>query len=309
MLAAPEALRPLARLRRALVARDWQEVVTFSFVSSAVEHALDPATHPVLVQNPIAAHLDVMRTTLLPGLIEVLRTNLNRRASRVRIFEAGRVFAGGAIDAQPLRMGALAFGPALPEQWGEATRAVDFFDVKGDLEALAAPLAVVTTRSERPWLHPGRSAAISVARQDAGWIGELHPRLVRHFELPSAPVVFEVDMAVLTSVPLPRAAPVSRQPVVRRDLAMIVDAEVPAQAILDSLAEARVPYVDAIRPFDVYRGERLPPGKKSLAILVLIRDTERTLTDAEIEGTVGALRRVLEQRFGAELRQQDAKKA
>jgi phenylalanyl-tRNA synthetase beta chain len=116
-------------------------------------------------------------------------------------------------------------------------------------------------------------------------------------------VVFELGAAALADVAIPRAQPVSRLPMVRRDLAVVVDADVPAQAIQDALTAARVPYVDTIRPFDVYRGSALPPGKKSLAILVLIRDTERTLTDAEIEGTVGALRRVLEERFGAELRQ------
>jgi len=303
MLAAPEAQRPLSALKRRLVMRDWQEVVTFGFVSSEVEHALDPAAHPVKVLNPIAAHLDVMRTTLLPGLIEVLRTNVNRKAPRVRIFEAGRVFRGGGIDDQPMRIGGLAFGPAAPEQWGEKMRAVDFFDVKADLEALAAPLLLATPRAERAWLHPGRSAALVVAGRESGWIGELHPRLVRHFDLPAAVVVFEADVEALSTLPLPACKAVSRLPVVRRDLAVVVDESLPAATLLAALEEARVPYVDAVRPFDVYRGAGLPAGKKSLAILVLIRDTERTLTDAEIEGTVGALRRVLEERFGAELRQ------
>ena len=303
MLAVPETARSLLVLKRRLAARDWQEVVTFGFVSSDVERALDPAGHPVKVQNPIAAHLDVMRTTLLPGFIEVLRTNVNRKAPRVRIFEAGRVFQGGGVTQQPMRIGGLAFGPAAPEQWGEKTRLVDFFDVKGDVEALAAPLSVATPRSERAWLHPGRSAALLVDGRECGWIGELHPRLVRHFDLPAAAVVFEADVAALTAQPLPAGRSVSRLPVVRRDLAVVVDEAVPAAALVQALEDARVPYVDALRPFDVYRGAGLPPGKKSLAILVLIRDTERTLTDADIEGTVGALRRVLEERFGAELRQ------
>ena len=303
MLAAPETRRPLPILKRRLVARDWQEVVTFGFVSGEVERALDPDARPVRVQNPIAAHLDVMRTSLLPGLIDVLRTNVNRKAPRVRIFEAGRVFRDGTIGGQPLRVGGLAFGPALPEQWGIALRGVDVFDVKADVEALAAPLAVTTPRATRPWLHPGRSASVLVDGQDAGWIGELHPRLVRHFELPSAPVVFEVAQDALTAAALPVGRPQSRLPVVRRDLAVLVDEAVPAQSIVDALADAAVPYVDTIRPFDVYRGAGLPAGKKSLAILVLIRDTERTLTDVEIEGTTDALRRILVERFGAELRQ------
>jgi phenylalanyl-tRNA synthetase beta chain len=303
MLPAPVAQRPVAALKRRLVDRDWQEIVTFGFVSSEVERAIDPDARPVKVLNPIAAHFDVMRTTLLPGLIDVLRTSANRKVARVRIFEAGRVFAGGGVGDQPMRIGGLALGSVAAEQWGEKLRAVDFFDVKADVEALAAPLAVTTRRAERAWLHPGRSAVVSVGGRDAGWLGELHPRLARHFELPAPAIVFEVDVDACTVLPLPQGRPVSRLPVVRRDLAVLVDEALPAQAIQDALVAARVPYVDTIQPFDVYRGSGLPPGKKSLAILVLIRDTERTLTDAEIEGAVGALRRVLEERFGAELRQ------
>jgi len=159
---------------------------------------------------------------------------------------------------------------------------------------LAFPLAGCLINAFGWRVLPGRAA---------GWIGERHPRLVRHFDLPSAPVVFEVGVDALSTVPLPVGRLVSRLPVVRRDLAILIDDAIPAQSILTALEEARVPYVDTIRPFDVYRGTGLSAGKKSLAILVLIRDTERTLTDAEIEGTVGALRRVLEDRFGAELRQ------
>ncbi|HEY1326575.1 MAG TPA: phenylalanine--tRNA ligase subunit beta [Casimicrobiaceae bacterium] len=303
MLPAPESRRPLDVLKRRLVDRDWQEIVTFGFVSSELERALDPDAKPVKVRNPIAAQFDVMRTTLLPGLIEVLRTNLNRRTPRVRIFEAGRVFAGGAADEQPMRIGGLAFGAASPEQWGERARPTDFFDVKGDVEALAAPLRLTARRAERAWLHPGRSAVVTIDGRDAGWLGELHPRLARRFELPSAPIVFEIDVDACTTVPVPQGRPVSRLPVVRRDLAVVLDDALPAQAVHDALVGAGVPYVEAIQPFDVYRGTGLPPGKKSLAILVLIRDTERTLTDTEIEGVVGALRRVLEDRFGAELRQ------
>jgi phenylalanyl-tRNA synthetase beta chain len=303
MLPAPESQRSVAALKRRLVDRDWQEIITFGFVSSELERAIDPDAKPVKVLNPIAAQLDVMRTTLLPGLIEVLRTNVNRKAARVRIFEAGRVYAGGGVAQQPMRIGGLAFGGAAAEQWGEKLRAVDFFDVKGDVEALAAPLALTTRRAERAWLHPGRSAVVTIAGREAGWLGELHPRLARRFELPSAPIVFEVDVEACTALPLPQGKPVSRLPVVRRDLAVLVDENIPSQAIQDALIGASVPYVDTIQPFDLYRGAGLPPGKKSLAILVLIRDTERTLTDAEIEGAVGALRRVLEDRFGAVLRQ------
>ena len=303
MLPDPEAQRSRHAIRRALAALDWQEIATFGFVSSAVEAALDPAAAPVAVQNPIAAQLDVMRTSLLPGLVETLKSNVNRKAPRVRVFELARVFRrDGAGFAQPIRLGGLAWGPALPEQWGVPVRPVDFFDVKGDLEALAAPRRVETRRGAHAALHPGRAAELLVDGRVAGWLGELHPRLVRHFDLPSPPVVFEADVAAFDEGVLPAGQPVSRVPVVRRDLALVVDESVPAQALLDALTQAGPPHVIAVSLFDVYRGPGLTEGRKSLAILVLMQDTSRTLTDADIDATEALLLSVATERFGAVLR-------
>ena len=304
ILDTPEARRPLPVLRERLVARDWQEVITFTFVDSVVETALDASGSAIRLKNPIAAQRDVMRRTLLPGLIETLRTNLGRREPRVRMFEIGRVFreARAATDAQPLRLGGLAFGNALPEQWGSPARTVDLFDVKADLEALAHPRPILTERARWPFLHPGRSARVAIDGQDAGWIGELHPRLVRQFELAGAPVVYELDVSLLVKQPVPTAHPVSRQPVARRDIAVVVDESVPAQAVLDELERHKPPVVGAIRIFDTYRGPGLPSGRKSLAILVLMQDTARTLTDADLEAAVADLVALLRRRFGATLR-------
>ncbi|MDQ2963544.1 MAG: phenylalanine--tRNA ligase subunit beta [Pseudomonadota bacterium] len=303
MLPEHETIRPATALRQRLVDRDYQEAITFSFVDSSRERALgiDPA--PIRVLNPIASNLDVMRTTLLGGLLDTLRTNANRKQERVRIFELGRCFLrepGGY--AQPSRVGGLAFGPALPEQWDGGKRPVDFFDVKGDLEALAAPLSVRTEAATHPALHPGRSARVLIDGKPAGWIGELHPRLLGAFELPRAPVVFELDLAPLRRRPLPVAKAVSKLPVVRRDLAVVVDETVPVRAVLDALTAVKPASVDYIALFDVYRGRGIEPGKKSLAILVLMQDTARTLTDAEIDATVAALLREIENRFGGTLR-------
>ena len=171
MLLAPEAIRPVNALRQRIVDRDYQEVITFSFVSSDWERALGLEPNPVRVLNPIASNLDAMRSTLLGGLIDTLRTNANRKQERVRIFEVGRAFfRDGEHYGQPVRIGALATGPALPEQWGSAKRAVDFYDLKGDIEALAAPLVVTTEAAEHPALHPGRSARVWVGGEDAGWL-------------------------------------------------------------------------------------------------------------------------------------------
>ena len=232
-----------------------------------------------------------MRRTLLGGLVETLSTNLKRKASRVRVFECGRVFREARADpaVQPQRVGGLAFGDALPSQWGEAARTVDLFDVKGDLEALVAPRRLTTEREAYPWLHPGRSARVRIDGEDAGWLGELHPRLARQFEMPRPPVVFELDLAAVSAWPLPTVVPVSKQPVVRRDIAVVVDDAVPAQAMLEALEAARPAHVEAVRLFDVYRGAGLPSGRKSLAILVLMQDTARTLTDADIDATMAAI--------------------
>ncbi|MFO1283429.1 MAG: phenylalanine--tRNA ligase subunit beta [Burkholderiales bacterium] len=310
MLARPEGRRSSFAIRRALAARDWQEVVTFGFVSSEVDKALaggsDAGPGTVRVLNPIAAQRDVMRTTLLPGLIDALRSNASRREPRVRVFEIGRVFRRESAGlVQPIRVGGLAWGDAWPEQWGMARRAVDFHDVKGDLEAIAHPASVRTRAQAHPALHPGRAASVSIDGRESGWIGELHPRLVRGFELAQPPVVFELDFDSLATRPVPKGRPVSRQPVVRRDLALKLADDVPVRSLVDALEAARPPFVVSIRPFDVFRGGSVGAGQKSVAILVLMQDTARTLTDVEIDSAMASLAAVAEREFQATLRSQD----
>jgi len=307
MLPEPEDTQSAHALKRRLTARDWQEAITFSFVDAARETALFPDRDakgaPIAVLNPIASHLDVMRTTLLGGLIDVLSTNLARRHERVRVFESGRCFlrAGHGYE-QPLRIAGVAYGDALPEQWGVAARPIDIYDVKADVAALVAPRLVTTEAAPHPALHPCRSARVSVDGTAVGWLGELHPRLARHFELPRAPVVFELELAPLLACAVPKAEPVSKLPVVRRDMAVVVDEKLAAQDVLAALIAARAPHVDAVRLFDVYRGPGIESGKKSLAILVLMQDTQRTLTDAEIDETVAQMLRLIADRFGGTLR-------
>ncbi|HET8831891.1 MAG TPA: phenylalanine--tRNA ligase subunit beta, partial [Casimicrobiaceae bacterium] len=302
MLPAPEEHRGIGALKRRLVLRDYQEVITFSFIAGDDERALDPASRPIAVLNPIAAQRDVMRTTLLPGLLETLRTNVKRKLPRVRIFEAGRTFGRDGVP-QPMRIGGLAFGPAAAEQWGSPLRQVDFFDAKGDVEALVAPLSLATRASAKPWLHPGRSADVEIVGKRVGWLGELHPRLLRAFDLPSAPVAFELDVEALTCLPMPEARPLSRLPSIRRDIAVIVNENIEVGDILQALQDIKPAQVEAIDIFDVYRGHELPNGMKSVAILVLMRDTERTLTDEDSERIVATLLATLRARFDATLRQ------
>ena len=304
MLPAPEGERSLDVLRQRLVDRGYQEVITFSFVSHESEERLGVQARPVHVINPIASQFDVMRSTLIGGLLETLRTNLNRKADRVRVFESGRCFV--PVDEnldQPLRVGVLAYGGSVPEQWGASARLTDFYDLKGDIEALASPASVRTEAAMHPALHPGRSARVLVDNAPAGWLGELHPRLVQMMDLPSAPIIFEGEWTAFTRSRVPSAVASSRTPVVRRDLALVVPEATPAEAVLGALRAASVRIVAQVGLFDVYRGTSVGPGNKSLAIRVLMQDTERTLTDPDIDAAMASLVREVEQRVGARLRQ------
>ncbi|MDR0769789.1 MAG: phenylalanine--tRNA ligase subunit beta [Burkholderiales bacterium] len=315
MLALPETQLPIAALKQRLADQGWQEILTFSFVASEMEQLLNGEENgisPVRVHNPIAAQLDVMRTSLLPGLLETLRSNLNRKEPYLRLFEVGRIFLSATADTavQPYRLGGLAYGDAVPEQWGVSSstrRPVDFFDVKGTLETLVSPRSLTTAPVANaddllPALHPRRVAYVQLDGVAIGWVGELHPRLVQHLEIPQAPVVFELDWEALREQALPQAKPISRQPMVRRDLAVIVDADVPAQTLINTLENIRPPHIESLQLFDIYQGTNLPAGKKSVAILMVMRDTERTLTDRDIDATLKIFCAALESDHGACLR-------
>ena len=286
MLPQDETVLAEDSLRQMLVDLDYQEVITYSFVDPAWETALDADARPLLLANPLAAQLSAMRTTLWGGLIETLRHNLNRQQARVRIFELGRVYR--SQTEQPMRLGGLAYGDVLPEQWGAAPRRVDFFDLKGDLERLYGH-ALDTRRGEHPALHPGQSAEVWADGRPIGWIGALHPRLVQAFGLAAAPVLFELDSEVLAQGRLPRHATLSRFPLVRRDLAFVLDVHTPAGDLLAVLRDAAADAVRSIDVFDEYRGKGVGENQKSLAIRVVMQDTERTLTDQEVEDAVQKL--------------------
>jgi len=273
-------------LRQMLVDLDYQEVITYSFVDPAWETALDANARPLPLANPLASQLSAMRTTLWGGLMETLRHNLNRQQERVRIFELGRVYA--SLADQPMKLGGLVYGDALPEQWGAPSRRVDFFDLKGDLERLFGN-ALDARRGEHPALHPGQCAELWAHGQAIGWIGTLHPRLVQAFDLPAAPVLFELDSQALAQRGLPRHASLSRFPQVRRDLAFVLDVHTPADELLAALNEVASVQIRSIDVFDDYRGKGMAENQKSLAIRVVMQDTERTLTDQEVEDAVQKL--------------------
>lgn len=303
LLPQSEASRSATDLKAILVARDYQEIVTYSFVDAAWEVDFAGTESALVLQNPIASQMGVMRSTLFGGLIETLRYNLNRRQERVRLFEVGRCFEkGDNALRQPLKVAGLCHGAARTEQWGEAARPVDFFDAKADLEALLFPLAGRFVAASHPALHPGQSAQVWLGERMLGWMGVLHPRLQQKYELSSAPVLFELELEGLLAQRVPAYAEVSKFPPVRRDLAVIVDESISVQSLLDGMNENPPAIVTAVELFDVYRGKGIDSGKKSLAFRVLMQDTQKTLTDEEVDGAVASLTRLLSERFDAKLR-------
>lgn len=332
MRAQPESQRPLHALRLAMAQAGYQELVNYSFVEAAWERDFAGNSAPIRLLNPIASHLAVMRSTLLGSLVAALKFNLNRKAARVRVFELGRVFLAdpdaedGPLSvrgiAQPQRLGALAYGPVVDEQWGAPTREVDFFDVKADVERLLAGRADWRfVAAGHPALHPGRSGRIDLSGQAIGWIGELHPRLQQRYELPRPAIVFELDAASLLPRAIPRAQPVPRFPAVQRDLALWFDGAVTLRQIEDVVGQARqkdsrLASLREFRLFDLYRpsvgdsskfagagANALLNKEKSLAFRIQLQDTERTLSDADADAAVAAIVAELGTRLGARLRQ------
>ena len=302
MLPESELRRPLRRLRQLLVARDYQETVSYAFLDAEVERELCGNAAPVTLQNPIASQFSVMRSSLLGGLIGALRTNLSRRQARVRLFEVGACFASSQDGyKQDERLASLCYGAAQAEQWGTPSRTVDFYDVKGDLEALFAPRSLHFVAAPHPASHPGRSAQIFLGEQAIGWIGEIHPQWQQQYDLPQAPVWFEVSAQALQTSAAPSASDVSRFPPVRRDLAVVVDEAISVGSLLAVLKAVPTSYVSEIALFDVYRGKGLESGKKSLAFQMLLQDTRKTLTETEIEQDVAQLLTALQSQ-GAQLR-------
>jgi phenylalanyl-tRNA synthetase beta chain len=297
-----ESQRPLSKLLQGMVVRDYQEVINYAFVEAAWERDLCGNTTPIPLKNPIASQMSVMRSSLLGGLLESLRTNLARKQTRVRLFEVGGCFSTSKAGyAQQERLAGIAYGGAQAEQWGVPSRNVDFYDVKGDVEALFSPLSLTFKALPHTASHPGKSARILLDGNEVGWVGELHPQWQQQYDLPNPLVWFEVDMGALIGVAVPKVTGISRVPLVRRDIAVLADESVLVDTLLTSMRGAKAPFVEDIGLFDVYRGKGVEQGKKSLAFRVLLQDTQKTLTESEIEPSIAMLVDILNKN-GAQLR-------
>ena len=322
MSAKAEAKRGIHLLRQRFALQGYQEAVNFGFTDLESEQRLTGVSEKevIAVLNPIASQFGVMRSTLWGGLLHNLKANLNRGAGRVRLFEAGRVFRrdssvkeeAGKVAGfhQAQKIGGLAYGSFVPEQWANATRAVDFFDVKGDLERVLDPLHFVTAAAQHPALHPGRSAQVLLqtnqGRVVIGWIGELHPGLQQAYELAQAPVLFEFDLEPIRDLGLPIPEELSKFPAVQRDLALVVKQTISTQSLIDAMAATKQNFVRTIELFDEFKpkagSSSMADDEKSLAFRIILLNPNETLQDPQIDVVMAALLDAVEKKCAARLR-------
>jgi phenylalanyl-tRNA synthetase beta chain len=298
-------LRQLGRVKDALIGRGWQEAVTLSFVEPRIQNLLTPHLTQIPLDNPIAEQLSVMRTTLWPGLIPAWLYNRDHQQKRVRLFETGVCFhdVDGKI-VETMRIGGLAAGAALPEQWGQPARAVDFYDVKADVVALFGDADEYLFEAvAHPGLHPGQCAHITRNGLHAGWIGALHPQVVKLLDLPEAPYVFELDWPVIREATVPKPIALSEFPSSRRDLAVVVAEGISAQQISECILQAGGNLLQKVVVFDIYRGKPLRDACKSVALGLIFNDYSRTLTVEDIDAAVLAITQALTRDLSAAIRQ------
>lgn len=302
-----EAAGDLPLLRRLLVARGYQEAITYSFIDPKQFELFSPGVEPLLLANPISADMAAMRASLWPGLVKALQHNLNRQQDRVRLFESGLRFVGqlDGLKQEPMLAGVVC-GSRLPEGWAQGRDGVDFFDIKADVEAVlgfAGALAAFTfTPGQHPALHPGQTARIERDGQEVGYVGALHPELVKSLGLDRPVFVFELVLAQVAVGRLPQFSELSRFPEVRRDLALVADQGVPANVVLEVIREKAGEYLTDLRLFDVYQGKGIDPHRKSLAVGLTWQHPSRTLNDDEVNSTTQDILTSLEQRLNATLR-------
>lgn len=302
-----EAAVDLPALRRLLVARGYQEAITYSFIDPKLFELFNPGVAPLMLANPISADMAAMRSSLWPGLIKALEHNLNRQQSRVRLFESGLRFVGQleGLKQEPMLAGVIC-GGRLAEGWAHGRDDVDFYDVKADVEALLASAGACGSFTfvpgEHAALHPGQTACIEREGRVVGFLGAMHPELSKALGLDQTVFMFELVLAEITQGVMPKFQELSKFPEVRRDLAVLVDRDVPAQDLLGAIREAAGEWMTDLKLFDVYHGKGIDPHRKSLAVGLTWQHPSRTLNDDEVSTTMQNILTSLEQRFNATLR-------
>ncbi|MDX1633821.1 MAG: phenylalanine--tRNA ligase subunit beta [Marinobacter sp.] len=300
-----EAKRPVSAIQNFFVSRGYQEAITYSFVDPRVQALVDPDQKGIELANPISSDLSVMRTTLWSGLLKTVAHNQNRQQSRIRLFETGLRFVrfGDEIDQQPMLAGVVA-GPQYPENWANGRRQADFFDVKGELEALFALMGVsiAFVPDQHPALHPGQSARLELNGRSVGWLGALHPQVQKKLDLNGAIFVFELFLTPIRTGYVPNFKEFSKFPEVRRDLAIIIGSDVAFADVERIVKQTAGDHLTALRAFDVYEGQNLGEGNRSLALSLFWQHPERTLNDDEVHALFDGVVKVLQKELGATLR-------
>ena len=294
-----------ATLKRHLVSRNFQEIITYSFIDPKLHETLFPTQPAVQLQNPISADMASMRTSLLPGLITTLKTNLNRQHTRAQLFETGLVFAAEAGYPQQEKLAGLIYGPRHGLHWAHDKTDVDFYDVKGEVEllfALGGRAIQVQAAADLPHMHPGQAAYVLVDGKTVGVLGALHPVVVKNLDLNKPAFVFEIDLAALRSGSLPQASGISRFPEVSRDLALVVDKNLAALSVQKVIEHAAGEGLKQVTLFDVYAGQGIDLARKSLAFSLLFQHSSRTLTDEEIQASLDRVIQRVAEEFNATLR-------
>ncbi|MYM58300.1 phenylalanine--tRNA ligase subunit beta [Vibrio sp. OCN044] len=305
-----EANIPLKRVRNLLVDRGFQEAITYSFVEPEQQKLIVPDVEPLILPFPISADMSAMRLGLIQGLLNTVVHNQKRQQPRVRLFEYGLRFipcesAENGMRQEPMLAGVIA-GARSEEHWDIETNTVDFFDLKGDLEAIlelsSNEKAYSFAAAKHPALHPGQSAAIMVGGKEVGVIGTVHPELERKFGLNGRTIVFEIEWSAINTKVIPEAVQLSKFPSNRRDIALVVEEEIASGDIVAACLEKGGEFLTDARLFDVYLGKGVEEGKKSLAIALSLQSVERTLEDSDIAGAVDAIVAHVSEKFGASLR-------
>jgi len=299
--APPESALPRARLADLLVDRGYREVITYSFVAESLLAMLNPADKPIMLANPISQEMAAMRTTLWAGLLNTAVFNMHRQQNRLKLFEIGLRFYHNSEGelVQDEMLAGLITGSAMPAQWGVPSRATDFFDLKGDVEALLQ-LTGGTDRfrfeaAEHPALHPGQSARIILDNRTVGWIGALHPAHQSELDLAQPVFLFEIERNALAYRAIPSYRKVSKFPSIRRDLALIVPDSIKAQTLVDLIHSLKLPILQSVELFDVYRGKGVEAGFASIALSLIFQDFSRTLTESEIQSATEQMLTVLKE--------------
>lgn len=305
MSSKPEVERPLSILRRHMVSRGYQEAITYSMVEPGLLAKFDNINKPVALVNPISADMAVMRTSLWPGLVQALQHNQNRQQSRVRLFETGQRFipSDQGLQQQDVFAG-LIYGARHPESWHGKDQPVDYFDAKGDLESLLemGGQSFSFEAAEHLALHPGQSAAIKLDGATVGYLGAMHPGLVKDLDLNGPVFMFELDLASISVGLLPAYQTLSKFPEMRRDLAIVLDQQISVAKVTDYIQFSAGEWLKSVRLFDVYQGPGIEAGQKSLALGLTWQHPERTLTDDEVNQWVEEVVKDLSQNAGASLR-------